>query len=102
MNKDKNEEKSNTESEKILDVRSFDEINDLIQDHPHDIIVIKFYSEKCRFCRDYAAIYEQFNKFIINFCSNTKSTVKIITVNPNSELSLQFHNNRDEFWKIEG
>ena len=34
------------------------------------------------------------------FCSNEKVTVKIITVKPNSRLSLQYHNHRDEFWKI--
>lgn len=25
---------------------------------------------------------------------------KIININPNSRLSLQYHNNRDEFWRI--
>lgn len=25
---------------------------------------------------------------------------KVLTVKPNSKLSLQYHNNRDEFWKI--
>ena len=34
------------------------------------------------------------------FCSNEKVTVKIITVKPNSRLSLQYHNHRDEFWRI--
>jgi len=34
------------------------------------------------------------------FCQNEICTVKIITVNPNEELSLQFHYYRDEFWKI--
>ena len=34
------------------------------------------------------------------FCHNEKVTVKIITVKPNSKLSLQFHNHRDEFWRI--
>lgn len=34
------------------------------------------------------------------FCYNEKVTVKIITVKPNSKLSLQYHNHRDEFWKI--
>ncbi|MBN2880921.1 phosphomannose isomerase type II C-terminal cupin domain [Candidatus Woesearchaeota archaeon] len=34
------------------------------------------------------------------FTHNEKSTVKIITVNPNSKLSLQYHEKRDEFWKI--
>lgn len=34
------------------------------------------------------------------FCHNEKVTVKILTVNPNSKLSLQYHNKRDEFWKV--
>ena len=34
------------------------------------------------------------------FCFNEKVTVKIITVQPNSKLSLQYHNHRDEFWRI--
>ena len=34
------------------------------------------------------------------FCHNEKVTVKIITVKPNSKLSLQYHNHRDEFWRI--
>lgn len=34
------------------------------------------------------------------FCKNSVSTIKIINVQPNSKLSLQFHNKRDEFWKI--
>lgn len=34
------------------------------------------------------------------FINNTLSTVKIITVNPNEELSLQSHNKRSEFWKV--
>lgn len=34
------------------------------------------------------------------FCHNEKVTVKIISVKPSSKLSLQYHNNRDEFWKI--
>ena len=34
------------------------------------------------------------------FCHNEEVTVKIITVNPNSRLSLQYHNNRDEFWRV--
>jgi mannose-6-phosphate isomerase-like protein (cupin superfamily) len=31
---------------------------------------------------------------------NDLSTVKIITVDPNQEFSLQSHVNREEFWKI--
>ena len=34
------------------------------------------------------------------FCHNEKATVKIIEVNPDEELSLQFHHNRDEFWRV--
>jgi len=34
------------------------------------------------------------------FCHNEKVTVKIITVKPDSKLSLQYHNHRDEFWRI--
>lgn len=34
------------------------------------------------------------------FCLNTKVTVKILTVKPNSILSLQYHNHRSEFWRI--
>ena len=34
------------------------------------------------------------------FTHNEISTVKMLTVNPNEELSLQFHHNRDEFWKV--
>lgn len=34
------------------------------------------------------------------FCLNTPCTVKIINVNPHSALSLQYHNNRNEFWKV--
>ncbi|MEO5569967.1 MAG: phosphomannose isomerase type II C-terminal cupin domain [Bacteroidia bacterium] len=34
------------------------------------------------------------------FTHNEISTVKILTVNPNEELSLQFHHNREEFWRV--
>lgn len=34
------------------------------------------------------------------FCKNEVCTVKIINVDPNEELSLQYHIHRDEFWKI--
>lgn len=34
------------------------------------------------------------------FCKNEQCTVKILSVKPNEELSLQFHRHRDEFWKI--
>jgi mannose-6-phosphate isomerase-like protein (cupin superfamily) len=31
---------------------------------------------------------------------NKKCTVKILYLNPKEALSLQYHNNREEFWKI--
>ena len=34
------------------------------------------------------------------FCQNEKATVKILHVNPHEAFSLQFHHNRDEFWKV--
>lgn len=34
------------------------------------------------------------------FTKNLLSTVKIITVNPNCELSLQSHTKRKEFWRV--
>lgn len=34
------------------------------------------------------------------FTNNTPSTVKIIIVNPNEQLSLQSHNKRSEFWRV--
>ncbi len=34
------------------------------------------------------------------FTENTPSTVKIITVKPNEELSLQSHAKRAEFWRV--
>ena len=34
------------------------------------------------------------------FTLNEQSTVKIITVNPNSQLSYQYHKQRTEFWRI--
>jgi mannose-6-phosphate isomerase-like protein (cupin superfamily) len=34
------------------------------------------------------------------YCENEPCTVKTLNVNPNEELSLQYHRNRDEFWKI--
>ncbi len=32
--------------------------------------------------------------------SDKPSMVKILSVNPHEELSLQFHHNRDEFWRV--
>ena len=34
------------------------------------------------------------------FTLNEKSTVKIITIKPNKEFSLQYHSHRSEFWKF--
>lgn len=34
------------------------------------------------------------------FTHNEKSTVKLINVNAHAELSLQYHKNRSEFWKV--
>jgi mannose-6-phosphate isomerase len=34
------------------------------------------------------------------FTQNETTTVKVISINPNSSLSLQYHNNRKEFWCI--
>ena len=34
------------------------------------------------------------------FTYNELSTVKVISINSDSELSLQYHKNRSEFWRI--
>lgn len=34
------------------------------------------------------------------FCENKLCTVKILNVGPGKKLSLQYHNHRNEFWKI--
>lgn len=34
------------------------------------------------------------------FTHNELSTVKIITVNPGEQLSLQYHDHREEFWRV--
>jgi len=34
------------------------------------------------------------------FTDNTPSTVKILTVNPREQLSLQSHAKRSEFWRV--
>lgn len=36
----------------------------------------------------------------IQFTLNEPSTVKLIVVNPNQELSLQYHHKRRELWRI--
>lgn len=34
------------------------------------------------------------------FTHNEATTVKILSVNPNTSLSLQYHNHREEFWRV--
>jgi mannose-6-phosphate isomerase-like protein (cupin superfamily) len=34
------------------------------------------------------------------FTTNESTTVKILTINPGEECSLQYHNHRKEFWKV--
>ena len=34
------------------------------------------------------------------FTLNEKTTIKIISVKPRSRLSLQYHNHREEFWRV--
>src|SRR5436190_12045687 len=34
------------------------------------------------------------------FTNNEPSTVKILNVNKGEQLSLQYHNHRQEFWKV--
>ncbi|OGI93905.1 mannose-6-phosphate isomerase [Candidatus Nomurabacteria bacterium RIFCSPLOWO2_01_FULL_40_18] len=34
------------------------------------------------------------------FTHNEMTTVKVLSVNPNTSLSLQYHNHREEFWKV--
>ena len=48
------------------------------------------------------SIYEEERPWGVfrKFTDNKPSTVKIITVKPNEELSLQSHNKREEFWKV--
>ncbi len=36
----------------------------------------------------------------VRYSLNEPTTVKIITVNPDQELSLQSHSERKEFWKV--
>jgi len=36
----------------------------------------------------------------IEFTKNKPSTVKILVVNKGEEFSLQFHKNREEFWRV--
>lgn len=38
----------------------------------------------------------QFERFL----SNEQCTVKILTINPEQALSLQYHKLRDEFWRV--
>lgn len=52
--------------------------------------------------RDNFNIYQEERPwgFFRRFTNNTSSTVKIITIKPNEELSLQSHKNREEFWHV--
>lgn len=34
------------------------------------------------------------------YLENKTCTVKILFINPNQAVSLQYHNKRDEFWKV--
>ena len=34
------------------------------------------------------------------FTHNEVTTVKVLSINPNSSLSLQYHKHRAEFWKV--
>ncbi|MEI6280584.1 MAG: phosphomannose isomerase type II C-terminal cupin domain [bacterium] len=34
------------------------------------------------------------------FTHNEVTTVKLLFLDPNTSLSLQYHNNRDEFWRV--
>lgn len=52
--------------------------------------------------KDDLRIYEEKRPwgFFRRFTENTISTVKIISIKPNEELSLQSHNKREEFWRV--
>jgi thioredoxin 1 len=47
---------------KVIDVHSYEELNDMVQHNLNDIVVVKFYSDKCLNCSIYAPMYEKFNK----------------------------------------
>lgn len=52
--------------------------------------------------KDSLSIYEEERPWgsFRKFTDNTPSTVKILKVKPNEELSLQSHNKREEFWRV--
>lgn len=52
--------------------------------------------------KDNLNIYEEERPwgFFRKFTENKVSTVKIISIKPNEEFSLQSHNNREEFWRV--
>jgi len=54
--------------------------------------------------KDNLSIYEEERPWgsFRKFTDNTLSTVKILKVKPNEELSLQSHNKREEFWRVVG
>lgn len=52
--------------------------------------------------RDNINIYEEERPWgsFRKFTDNKLSTVKILIISPNEELSLQSHNKREEFWRV--
>lgn len=52
--------------------------------------------------KDNLNIYEEERPwgFFRRFTDNNISTVKIISISPNEELSLQSHDRREEFWRV--
>ena len=50
-------------------------------------------------CMDSFIMNRPWGKFE-QFSANEPVAVKIITVNPHSTLSLQYHNKRDEYWRV--
>ncbi|MCG2717622.1 MAG: phosphomannose isomerase type II C-terminal cupin domain [Nanoarchaeota archaeon] len=34
------------------------------------------------------------------FCKNKSCTIKVLSIKPNEQLSLQYHHFRDEFWRV--
>ncbi|MFA6515118.1 MAG: phosphomannose isomerase type II C-terminal cupin domain [Candidatus Paceibacterota bacterium] len=52
--------------------------------------------------KDNLNIYEEERPwgFFRKFTDNKASTVKIVSINSNEELSLQSHSKREEFWRV--
>lgn len=38
--------------------------------------------------------------YFSQFTHNEVTTVKILSIDPNTSISLQYHNHRDEFWRV--